>query len=631
MTDPIEPPGIDPPDGHAVFTGSFDLVTAAPDPHVALVRFVNGFRADNGVSPLAVSPILSRAARAKAMAMATSGVMAHELDGTTAKQNAINHGYPANAYGGENILWGQPTAEQAFAVWRDSPPHRANMLSTSHKAIGVGGPATASTKIKNAWAQVFGRHVDAPAPTPPPPALERWEPLPAAPLPITPETPFRATGACSLAAFNDVLDSLSSPIPHAERRACWEAFGDLSAIGLSQLVKESSGGGTTGARATHNPLGLMGADGATLFWFPAWADACREWYRRMTDPTYKGGVYGPHDLALGRYIKIYVAGPNDGYANGETPESVALYLMQTIERVALYRETQPGPGPMPPTPPTPKPPVIYDLAKNADAARFGLTPGRAAALMRNRIEWRNGLKPRAIVWHIQDGSTPGSLAWWLDGPNVSASATVMIQRDGSILKVIPEAHGPWTNGDVNAPTDWGRKVAALGNGDPNAVCLTIEAEGKPWDNMPAAQADAIVWQTREWMRDHGIAAADVGPHAALNSTSRPNCPGLYYAKLKPLLGTAAPGPLPQSPSKASKVILPAGMTLEDAAEWFGREWWDPNGSVSVLWLEEGARTGVFPALVLFDPVGTVPRRFRFVNGTVFVADASGARVLRRPA
>jgi len=537
VTPPVEPPGIEP----ANEAGAAPLAAAATAPRDDLVALVNGYRDVNRLTPLAVSPILSRAAQAKAEAMAVQGVMAHELGGVTAKQNAVNHGYPAQHYGGENILWGQATAALAFAAWRDSPPHRANMLSTLHTAIGVGGPATANTKIRNAWAQVFGRHVDAPSPpTPPAPVVERWEPLPPAPLPITEATPFRATGPCSMAAFNDVLDSLDSPIPHGERKACWEAFGGLSALGLSQMVKESSGGTAANARATNNPLGLMGADGATLLWLPAWADACREWYRRMTDPTYKGSVYRPRELPLGRYIKIYVAGPNEGYANGETPESVSLYLKQTRERVTLYRETQPGPGPMPPPPPTPKTPVIYDLARAADAERFGLTPGRANALMGNRIEWRNGLKPRAIVWHIQDGSTPGSLAWWLDGPNVSASATVMIQRDGSILRVIPEAHGPWTNGDVNAPTDWGRRVAALGNGDPNAVTLSIEAEGKPWDEMPAAQDAAIIWQTRDWMARHGIAAADVGPHAALNSVSRPNCPGLYYKRLHPLLGVVAP-------------------------------------------------------------------------------------------
>jgi hypothetical protein len=60
-----------------------------------------------------------------------------------------------------------------------------------------------------------------------------------------------------------------------------------------------------------------------------------------------------------------------------------------------------------------------------------------------------------------DGTTNGSLAYWASNA-VDASSTVMIQKDGSILKIIPEQHGPWTNGDVISPTAEAAEILSLG-------------------------------------------------------------------------------------------------------------------------------------------------------------------------
>ena len=234
MTKPIEPGSLD-PERAGTFAGSFDLATAESDPHVALVRYVNKFRVDNGTPPLSVSPILSRAAQAKAQAMADKGMMAHELDGVTARQNAENHGYPKGQYSGENILWGQATAEQAFAAWQGSPPHRANMLSATHKAIGVGGPATANTRVKHAWAQVFGRHVDEAVPDPEPPPAPPEPPKPA--YVADANTPWRLLNNTDRAAFITQVTKThdrkaTSPLtPHAS-----EMYDVAAKHGLSRFL-----------------------------------------------------------------------------------------------------------------------------------------------------------------------------------------------------------------------------------------------------------------------------------------------------------------------------------------------------------------------------------------------------------
>lgn len=188
-------------------------------------------------------------------------------------------------------------------------------------------------------------------------------------------------------------------------------------------------------------------------------------------------------------------------------------------------------------------PPIYDLA--TDYARYGLSKGQADNILAKRIANRLGYQPQGIVWHIQDGRTIGSLEFWSDD-SVQASSTVMIQKDGSILNIVPRQHGPWTNGDSNAPSPRGRTLISLGGGDANRVSITAEVEGGPWDAMPAAQQNACVWFALDVMRQYpNIDLNDMYRHADINSVTRPNCPGNYYAPLMQAIADAVSGPPPR--------------------------------------------------------------------------------------
>ncbi len=180
-------------------------------------------------------------------------------------------------------------------------------------------------------------------------------------------------------------------------------------------------------------------------------------------------------------------------------------------------------------------PVIQNIQNPADAAMYGISPSEASALLTHCFVNRSGADPRAIVLHIQEGRTFGSLDWWVNGPNVQASATVMIQFDGSILRVIPEEHGPWTNGDVNNPTPQSAPLRALG-GNPNIWTLSIEAEGWWNGDHPQAQIDSIVWQVRTWQERYGIPTSMVLPHSSINSVDRSFCPGNYLPRVMAALG-----------------------------------------------------------------------------------------------
>lgn len=172
---------------------------------------------------------------------------------------------------------------------------------------------------------------------------------------------FRAVPPISAARMREILEAAHSPMA-AEANAI-HAASKGRPLPLAQTWMESRYGVDPSAQATHNPLGLLWYPGMTpvmpvddsnshgvpLIVFPNWAAAFIEWSRRMDDPNYKGGVY-PQGAGIGQYIRIYVAGPGPGYANGESAESVAHYLNETLNRLNRYYGTAavpvtPAPGP----------------------------------------------------------------------------------------------------------------------------------------------------------------------------------------------------------------------------------------------------------------------------------------------
>lgn len=55
-------------------------------------------------------------------------------------------------------------------------------------------------------------------------------------------------------------------------------------------------------------------------------------------------------------------------------------------------------------------PTIYDIRNDRDAARFGLQPWERDYLLTRCFPDRSGRQIEALIFHIQDGTTLGSLA-----------------------------------------------------------------------------------------------------------------------------------------------------------------------------------------------------------------------------
>lgn len=128
---------------------------------LAFLTLINDYRTSKGLQPYSLSPSLTAAARAHSQDMATKNYFDHiGLDGSTFGQRIAAAGYPEANATGENIFAGDQTAAGAFASWKNSPPHNANMLSTTSSAIGIGRAFDAKSTFGWYWTTTFGSKVE---------------------------------------------------------------------------------------------------------------------------------------------------------------------------------------------------------------------------------------------------------------------------------------------------------------------------------------------------------------------------------------------------------------------------------------------------------------------------------------
>ena len=120
---------------------------------IAAAQMISLYRKNNGLGPVTVDPALMVLAESQSTAMAKRNKMDHEVAGPLGKRiNAA--GYPAtNAV--ENISAGYHTMAEAFSGWRDSPPHRANMLKAGVDKLGIAAVYAPGTKYKVFWTMML--------------------------------------------------------------------------------------------------------------------------------------------------------------------------------------------------------------------------------------------------------------------------------------------------------------------------------------------------------------------------------------------------------------------------------------------------------------------------------------------
>lgn len=121
---------------------------------------VNAERKKKGLSPYKYNSILESSAEEYAAHMENEDCFSHTACGSKLKERMHESGYyqpkskrackcnQSYSYG-ENIARGQTTAQKVMKDWMNSPSHKAAILSTKFKEIGIG-------RSGNYWVQHFG-------------------------------------------------------------------------------------------------------------------------------------------------------------------------------------------------------------------------------------------------------------------------------------------------------------------------------------------------------------------------------------------------------------------------------------------------------------------------------------------
>jgi uncharacterized protein YkwD len=126
----------------------------------AAASMISGFRANNGLPAVTLDPQLMQMAQAQAEIMAKRDKLDHSA-GKPFNVRLKASGYQAKR-AAENVSAGYHTLAEAFSGWRDSPPHRANMLLEGATRIGIAAVYTPSSKYKVYWALVIAEPDDGP-------------------------------------------------------------------------------------------------------------------------------------------------------------------------------------------------------------------------------------------------------------------------------------------------------------------------------------------------------------------------------------------------------------------------------------------------------------------------------------
>lgn len=118
-----------------------------------VVRLVNIERSRQGLMLLTENWQLSRVARYKSADMAAKNYFSHTSP-TYGSPFAMMESFGIRySSAGENIAYGQRTAQEVMNAWMNSPGHRSNILSPSYTQIGV-GYATNKNGVPY-WTQMF--------------------------------------------------------------------------------------------------------------------------------------------------------------------------------------------------------------------------------------------------------------------------------------------------------------------------------------------------------------------------------------------------------------------------------------------------------------------------------------------
>jgi uncharacterized protein YkwD len=120
---------------------------------VAAASMISQYRQNNGLGGVDIDPALIKLAEQQSQAMASQNKLDHDVKAPLPKRLNAS-GYPATL-AVENVSAGYHTLAEAFSGWRDSPPHKANMLKNGVTRLGIAASYAPNTKYKVFWTLIL--------------------------------------------------------------------------------------------------------------------------------------------------------------------------------------------------------------------------------------------------------------------------------------------------------------------------------------------------------------------------------------------------------------------------------------------------------------------------------------------
>ena len=118
----------------------------------AAQSMISGYRANNGLGAVTLDPALMQLAEAHSRNMAARDKVDHNV-GRALGQRARGKAEAKTAV--ENVSAGYHTLAEAFSGWRDSPPHKANMLNKNVTRMGIAAVYSPNSKYKVFWTLIL--------------------------------------------------------------------------------------------------------------------------------------------------------------------------------------------------------------------------------------------------------------------------------------------------------------------------------------------------------------------------------------------------------------------------------------------------------------------------------------------
>jgi hypothetical protein len=118
-----------------------------------ITAMISQYRREHGLPAVKADPKLTAVAERQAQAMASSGIMDHNVAGSFATRISV----ASVVAGAENIAAGTKTWADTLRMWKESPGHNKNLLTPGADILGVAVARNENTRYKIYWAMVIGR------------------------------------------------------------------------------------------------------------------------------------------------------------------------------------------------------------------------------------------------------------------------------------------------------------------------------------------------------------------------------------------------------------------------------------------------------------------------------------------